>query len=150
MLVADRFSNPYIEHLWTSITLQYTMKMKIRILPLLSRYYEVFQKVPHHMAFGFAAYMRFMHISHESGGQYFGQFHQIEYVINDDHAAFFYKNAQLPDEGYIQAILSNTDLWGLDLTAFPGFEATVLEYFTRMAEPNILQCLNSLYINPCS
>ncbi len=32
-IVADRFANPFIEHAWINITVQYSMKMKIRILP---------------------------------------------------------------------------------------------------------------------
>ena len=36
--VIDRFSNPNIEHKWTSIAVQYPMKLKIRVLPLLKSY----------------------------------------------------------------------------------------------------------------
>lgn len=36
--VIDRFSNPNIEHKWTSIAVQYPMKLTIRVLPLLKWY----------------------------------------------------------------------------------------------------------------
>jgi tagaturonate reductase len=36
--VIDRFSNPNIEHKWTSIAVQYPMKLTIRVLPLLKLY----------------------------------------------------------------------------------------------------------------
>ena len=36
--VIDRFSNPNIEHKWTSIAVQYPMKLTIRVLPLLKSY----------------------------------------------------------------------------------------------------------------
>ena len=36
--VIDRFSNPNIEHKWTSIAAQYPMKLTIRVLPLLKSY----------------------------------------------------------------------------------------------------------------
>ena len=36
--VIDRFSNPTIEHKWTSIAVQYPMKLTIRVLPLLKLY----------------------------------------------------------------------------------------------------------------
>jgi tagaturonate reductase len=38
--VIDRFSNPNIEHKWTSIAVQYPMKLTIRVLPLLKSYIQ--------------------------------------------------------------------------------------------------------------
>jgi tagaturonate reductase len=38
--VIDRFSNPNIEHKWTSIAVQYPMKLTIRVLPLLKSYVQ--------------------------------------------------------------------------------------------------------------
>ena len=38
--VIDRFSNPNIEHKWTSIAVQYPMKLTIRVLPLLKSYLQ--------------------------------------------------------------------------------------------------------------
>ena len=61
-VVVDRFANPSIEHLWHNITFQYTMKMKIRILPLLVNHYALYGNVPERIALGFAAYFAFMKI----------------------------------------------------------------------------------------
>ncbi len=38
--VIDRFSNPNIEHKWTSIAVQYPMKLTIRVLPLLKSFLQ--------------------------------------------------------------------------------------------------------------
>ena len=38
--VIDRFSNPNIEHKWTSIAVQYPMKLTTRVLPLLKSYVQ--------------------------------------------------------------------------------------------------------------
>jgi tagaturonate reductase len=38
--VIDRFSNPNIAHKWTSIAVQYPMKLNIRVLPLLKSYIQ--------------------------------------------------------------------------------------------------------------
>jgi tagaturonate reductase len=38
--VIDRFYNPFIEHKWLSISMNYTAKMKMRCLPLILSYYE--------------------------------------------------------------------------------------------------------------
>ena len=56
----DRFCNPYIHHQWLSITVQYSSKMKMRVVPVLLNYYALFSVVPEFMATGFAAYICFM------------------------------------------------------------------------------------------
>ncbi|WP_290707070.1 hypothetical protein [Flavihumibacter sp. CACIAM 22H1] len=58
--VLDRFSNPFIEHQWQSITLNYTSKMKLRNIPLIKRYQERFNRIAPCMALGFAAYILYM------------------------------------------------------------------------------------------
>ena len=39
--VFERFRNPFIDHQWLSITVQYTSKMKMRNMPLLLSHYEL-------------------------------------------------------------------------------------------------------------
>jgi tagaturonate reductase len=58
--VLDRFRNPFIEHQWQSITLNYSAKMKLRNIPLIKRYRERFNQMAPGMALGFAAYILFM------------------------------------------------------------------------------------------
>lgn len=58
--VLDRFRNPFIEHQWQSITLNYSSKMKLRNIPLIKRYSERFNQIAPCMALGFAAYILFM------------------------------------------------------------------------------------------
>ena len=43
--VIDRFSNPSIEHQWISITLNYTSKLKMRVVQVLQRYYELYDSM---------------------------------------------------------------------------------------------------------
>ena len=33
--VIDRFSNPFIDHYWKDICMNYTLKLKLRVIPLL-------------------------------------------------------------------------------------------------------------------
>lgn len=54
MKVLDRYRNPFIEHQWLSISLQYSSKMKMRNVPVLLKHYEKTDAVPQHMALGFA------------------------------------------------------------------------------------------------
>jgi tagaturonate reductase len=60
--VFERFCNPFIEHQWQSITVQYTSKMKMRNIPLLQNHYQLNDTVPAHMAAGFAGFL----LVHES------------------------------------------------------------------------------------
>jgi len=145
--VADRFANPYIEHLWSSITFQYTMKMKVRILPLIFRFYEIFNEVPKWMAFGFAVYLRFMRVDHVSDGKFFGSFGENSYLINDDQAAWFHQKRELPDREYIHAVLIDESLWGADLSSCIGFEVAVADYYHDISKEGVLKCLNSIHIN---
>jgi tagaturonate reductase len=55
--VFERFCNPFIDHQWISITVQYTSKMKMRNIPLLLRHYELNDTPPVHMATGFAGFL---------------------------------------------------------------------------------------------
>jgi tagaturonate reductase len=71
--VLDRFRNPYLDHQWISITLQYTMKMQMRNIPLLLNYYKEFSTVPQYFTRGFAAYLLFMKAVKEENGKYFGE-----------------------------------------------------------------------------
>jgi tagaturonate reductase len=58
--VLDRFSNPYLDHKWLSISVQFSSKMKMRNVPVLLQHYNKTTAVPLHMSLGFAAYILFM------------------------------------------------------------------------------------------
>lgn len=141
--VIDRFANPNIEHLWINITFQYTMKMKIRVLPVLLNYYKINNKVPAHIAFGFAAFLLFMKASRKDGNQYFGSFNGQEYVITDDEAAYFYDKAVNHGEDYLNLILADQQLWNTDLTALDGFNKAVTENYNNIVENGMVAALAS-------
>lgn len=108
--VLDRFRNPYIEHRWLSITMQYTSKMKMRVIPVLQRHYQRYEEVPALMALGFAAYLLFMRDGN----------------VTDDHAAYFKEKWQrLEPAVLVQTVLRDTALWGTDLTTLTGFAHAV-------------------------
>jgi tagaturonate reductase len=108
--VLDRFRNPYIEHRWLSITMQYTSKMKMRVLPVLQRHYQRGDEVPALMALGFAAYLLFMR----------------EGPVTDDHAPYFREKwEQLEPAVLVQTVLKDTVLWDTDLSQLKGFAHAV-------------------------
>ncbi|MBW8687595.1 tagaturonate reductase [Chitinophaga rhizophila] len=108
--VLDRFRNPYIEHRWLSITMQYTSKMKMRVIPIIIRHYQRADEVPALMALGFAAFLLFMR-----DGQ-----------VTDDHADYFKEKWQrLEPAVLVQTVLKDAAMWSTDLTKLPGFAHAV-------------------------
>lgn len=145
--VVDRFSNPFIEHLWHNITFQYTMKMKIRILPMLKKHFTEQASVPHFMALGLAAYLRFMQAESFSDGKYYGSYQQQKYLIQDDSAAFFYQHSQKENAYTAENLLGDHEFWGFNFNEFPGFVSAVEENYQLIKnegmETALMQLLTS-------
>ncbi|CAM3984572.1 tagaturonate reductase [Pedobacter westerhofensis] len=143
--VIDRFANPHIKHLWLSITMQYAMKLKIRVLPVLFNYHTLFNTIPPFITFGFAAFLHFMRTSTLEGGKYYGSFNGIEYVINDDSAAYFYqKTTEVNEADYVEEVLNDTEFWGTDLNEVPGFIEVVENDYDTILEKGITAALEDL------
>lgn len=143
--VYERFCNPFIDHRWISITAQYTSKMKMRNMPLLTRHYEQQQTVPAHMALGFAGYLSFMKVTRKDGQRYYGSLNGVEYEITDDAAGYFYDMWNTNNAGELAAtVMSNTDLWEQDLTQLPGFLEAVQKNMDNIATKGALQTIAEL------
>jgi tagaturonate reductase len=146
--VLDRFRNPYLQHQWLSITMQYSSKIAMRVLPVLYKYFELFGKPPELISIGFAAYILFMRPVKKESDKYYGILDNQYYLIDDDRASQFYG---LWDEGSVDTIvvkvLSNMALWSDDLTRLNGFASSVavkLKSFIKHGTMNEL----SLYSRP--
>jgi tagaturonate reductase len=124
--VLDRFKNPFIEHQWLSISLQYSSKMKMRNVPVLLQHYYKTSQVPQLMAMGFAAYLLFMKSTRNDNGDYLGEAAGRQYKINDDKASGLYELWSIADtDNFVKTTLADTDLWGTDLSVLPGFAMAV-------------------------
>ena len=133
--VLDRFRNPFIEHRWLSITLNYTAKMQMRNVPTLLHYYQQRREVPQCMALGFAAYLLFMHGTHERDGTWYGELSGKQYPIQDEKAGYFAELWQKFSPADLTAtVLRNQLLWNQDLNKLPGFAKQVAEYLQQMIE----------------
>ena len=141
--VKDRFANPSIAHLWLNITFQYSMKMKIRILPLLLNHYKLFNTTPEHIAFGFAAYLMFMKVDHQEEGKYYGAYQELNYLITDDSASYFYDKSQ-DSENYVKTVLDDVDFWKTDLNLLKGFTQAVKEKYNAIEKDGISAALAEL------
>jgi len=143
--VFERFCNPFIDHQWLSITVQYTSKMKMRNIPLLLRHYELQDTPPVHMATGFAGFLLFMKVMKKENGKYFGERNGVSYEIKDDSAEYFYNAWNNQTAADLAAeVLGNEELWETDLTKLPGFLLTVREQLQEMISNGVLQTISQL------
>ena len=121
------------------------MKLKIRILPVLLKYYQLYQQTPEYIVFGFAAYLHFMRIHKEEGGKYYGSYQGENYVVTDDSAAYFLEKTAgntVPD--YLDAVLNDTAFWTADLNSLPGFTDAVKVQYNNILEKGIANALVDL------
>jgi tagaturonate reductase len=109
----ERFQNPFIRHELKSIALNSISKFKVRVLPTILTYIKRTQKLPHHLLYSFAALIRF----------YKGEWKGEALPLNDspDVIEFFSEAWQgKKTESVVRRVLSNTALWGEDLTGIEG------------------------------
>ena len=129
--VIDRFRNPFLDHKWLSITLQYSSKMLMRNVPNLLNHYAKNSAPPKLMALGFACYIRFMDSQVNAQGQYTGHANDKIFVITDDKAALLHRHYERKEkQALVCEILSDEMLWGRDLTSLFGFAEMVTGYYT--------------------
>jgi tagaturonate reductase len=133
--VLDRFRNPFIEHRWLAITVQYSMKMQLRNVPTLLHYYKQLNVTPLYISLGFATYLLFMRGTTQQGDVWYGERNGELYPINDHQAGYFaHLWARFTPEELTQSVLQNTALWGHDLSQLPGFSDAVATYLTQLLE----------------
>lgn len=93
--VLERFANPYIVHLLSSIALNSVSKFKVRVLPSLLEYIKRYNKMPETLLFSFAKLI---------------DFYKTDMTNDDpDVVAFMKSNG-------VKEILANDKLWGEDLS----------------------------------
>jgi tagaturonate reductase len=140
--VIDRFSNPTIEHQWISITLNYTSKLKMRVVQVLHRYTELYSAVPEKISIGFAAWLLFMKVVKKEGNVYFGELNGQPYPIKDEMAEYFFTHwKNLSTENLVKTVLSDLALWDADLTKIPGFENSVTDNLVQIMQEGVLSVI---------
>lgn len=124
--VIDRFKNPFLFHSWSSIALNFTSKMKLRVLPLIDIWYKTHQKPPMGIALGFAAYL-FATKDHPL----------LEYINIDDSCLDILNNHWENSENPIHNILADSEIWGKNLTMYPYWEETISDIILRIERESI-------------
>ena len=93
--VFERFSNPYIKHMCSSIALNSVSKFKVRVLPSITEYIKRKGEMPKHLLFSFTRLIEFYKTD----------------MPNDDKGVMKFMK-----ESDAKTILSNEKLWGEDLS----------------------------------
>lgn len=144
--VLERYRNPYIHHLWSNITMQYSSKMKTRCIPVLLKHYQQEETIPQLFALGFAAYLYFMRAVKQVNGKFYGENRGKLYPINDEQAEAFYKRwNNLPVPALVEDVLRDTAFWAEDLTALPGFQQAITENLKHIIEFGAKESIESVY-----
>lgn len=93
--VLERFANPYIRHLWQSISLNSLSKFTARVLPTVNDYVDKNNSLPKPLVFSLACLI---------------EYYKANDVQDDKSAVEYIKNYSVKDA------LSNTELWNCDLS----------------------------------
>ncbi len=124
-----RFENPFNRHELLSIALNSVSKWTARVLPTLKDYTAKTSSPAPCLAFGLSALICFYTgIRQNAAGDYEGLRNGLPYPVKDDAPvlAFFSGLSKDTDSRKLaQAVLSNENLWGEDLTGIPGLKDLV-------------------------
>lgn len=115
--VLERFANPYIRHLWKSISLNSVSKFTARVLPTVNDYIDKKNSMPKPLVFSLACLIEYYKANEVTDSEY-----AVDYIKNSD----------------IKSILSNTALWGKDLS---GMLDTVNESLERIHRDGIREAI---------
>ena len=142
--VQDRFNNPFVNHELMSISLNSTSKWRARNMPTFLDYVKEKGSLPICLTTSFAAYAAFYSndvqalteqglICHRPKGN--------EYTVSDDRYVleFFYSHRNDSPEELIHAVMTNTEMWGMDLTTVAGFEEAAGRILKTIREEGALK-----------
>jgi tagaturonate reductase len=142
--VIDRFRNPFLDHKWLSISMNYTSKMRMRNVALLQQYYAKKEKIPTLMSLGFAAYLVFMKCSPGNDNRHQGQANGHTYLVEDESATRFAQAWDKTDPVKLaDDILGDKNLWGTDLRELNGFADAVVENIKLIQKDGVLAVITN-------
>jgi tagaturonate reductase len=135
--VQDRFNNPFVNHELMSISLNSTSKWRARNMPTFLDYVQEKGQLPACLTTSFAAYIAF----------YSSEIRELtdkglvcrrpkgnEYTVSDDRWVLEFYLAHRDDspEELVHAVMTNTEMWGQDLTEVPSFETEVVRILKQI------------------
>ncbi len=128
--ITERFLNPYLNHLLTSISLNSISKWRARDLPSFKDYYDAHGKIPTKLTIGFSYLMAIYSNIDKNGDKYTVKLPTREIEILDDKPYLEYFAAK----NSIENFMKDVNVWGEDLSAYKGFCETVIENVKKLNE----------------
>jgi tagaturonate reductase len=131
--VLERFRNPFIKHLVSSINLNSLSKYRVRVLPSLLKYYEKNNTIPPVLSFSLAALISYFEGKREAGNGMTGMRNGVPFPILDDaHVLEFFAQRHALYTNDVPRLcretLANTSFWDRDLNTIPGLTELITVY----------------------
>ena len=141
--VQDRFNNPFVNHELMSISLNSTSKWRARNMPTFLDYVKEKGELPPCLTTSFAAYVAFYSNDIQElndKGLVCRRPKGNEYTVSDDRwvLEFYYAHRNDSPEDLVRAVMTNTEMWGQDLTEVPGFEKEAVRILKQIREEGAL------------
>ena len=135
--VQDRFNNPFVNHELMSISLNSTSKWRARNMPTFLDYVKEKGMLPPCLTTSFAAYIAFYSNDVQAltdKGLVCRRPKGNEYTVSDDRYVleFYWNHRNDSPEELVHAVMTNTEMWGQDLTETTGFEAEVVRILKQI------------------
>lgn len=140
--VLERFRNPALKHQLLAIALNSTSKFSARLLPTLKDFINQNRVLPRHIVFSLAALLKFYQGSRQD--------QSIELRDGEETLEFFknkweaYHQQQITSNELVLSILSNSNIWGEDLTAVAGLSEAVRVCLLAIEIQGIHHCLEQI------
>lgn len=143
--VVDRFRNNSIEHRWVNISMQYSLKMASRCMPLILKSYEQGNSPRKRMLLGFAAYLLLMRTVQDGDGKYYAEVSGHRIALTDEKLASMHNCWQEPSlEKTVIAVLKETSIWNANLTNISGFVQDLVQVVAACQHQGITEILRTL------
>lgn len=139
--IADRFRNPFVKHALLSISLNSVSKFKARVLDTIKEYQDKKGDLPTTLVVSLAAMMAF----------YRGELNGTKYALKDEDyiISFFntnwkkFYNKEISEKQFTEAFLSDTMIWGSDLTQIAGLAELTATYLERILKDGMLEVVKA-------
>ncbi|MEO7394288.1 MAG: tagaturonate reductase [Chitinophagaceae bacterium] len=143
-IVIDRFRNPFLDHQWLSISLQFSSKMKMRNVPILLNHFAKTNQLPEAMVLGFSCFLLFMNTKKIHENSYEGYANGKSYFVQDDNVAYFSEHWKTKNtDVMVDTILADKNFWGADLSALPGFTEAVKMNLKLLVDNGVAKTLSN-------
>ncbi len=150
--VFERFSNPFVEHMLMSISLNSTSKFKVRVLPSLLAYNKLKGELPDILTFSFAELIAFYKGTEIKDNALIGNRNGKEYKTSDnldvltmfrDLWASCY-GSKSGIEKLVGEVLKRSDIWGEDLNDVSGLTQKISGYLYEIETNGIEDAIKAI------